>query len=38
VWRKALEIIEMADANGRAALRLTVEQNCLRRGQRILAV
>ncbi|NJN53264.1 MAG: hypothetical protein HC804_00025 [Anaerolineae bacterium] len=36
VWRKGVEMVEMADADGRASIRLTVEQNCLRRGQHIL--
>jgi hypothetical protein len=37
VWHKGVEMVEMRDVDGRAALRLTVEQNCLRRAQRILS-
>lgn len=38
VWRKGVEMVEMGEADGRAAIRLTVEQNCLRRGRRILSL
>lgn len=37
VWRKGVEMVEMGEVDGRAAIRLTVEQNCLRRAQRILS-
>ncbi|HRQ39676.1 MAG TPA: DUF5995 family protein [Chloroflexota bacterium] len=37
VWRKAVEMIEMVDGDGRATLRLNLEQTCLRRAQRILS-
>lgn len=37
VWRKGVELVEAVDEDGRAALRLALEQSCLRRGQRILS-
>ncbi|MCL4265150.1 MAG: hypothetical protein KJ069_18180 [Anaerolineae bacterium] len=36
VWRKGVEMVEAADDDGRATLRQSLEQSCLRRGQRIL--
>jgi hypothetical protein len=37
VWRKGVEMVEAADDDGRAALRQSLEQTCLRRAQRILS-
>ncbi|MBE7532147.1 MAG: hypothetical protein HND44_20425 [Chloroflexi bacterium] len=36
VWRKGVEMVEAVDADGRATLRQSLEQSCLRRGQQIL--
>lgn len=36
VWRRGVAMVEAVDADGRAALRQSLEQSCLQRGQRIL--
>ncbi len=35
VWRRGVEMVEMANADGRATLRQSLEQSCLRRARRI---
>lgn len=36
VWRRGVAMVEAVDADGRAALRQSLEQSCLQRGRRIL--